>query len=93
MCKEQISDFLKNYSARKKRFNKGQLQQVNEINPGFFAKRSADENDGVFIQWHYDDALMIMAGPKIEVEKKENEILEFLNTTAPRYVHNFVGYN
>ena len=65
------------------------MQRVNEVYPEFFYKKSNDDNGGVFIQWHYDDCFMIMAGPKSDVERKKEEILEFLNAVAPKYVFNF----
>jgi len=85
-CKEELLKFLENYSSRKKHFNQEQLERVKDINPQFFEKRSNEDSGGVFIQWHYDDGLLLMAGLKTDVERKETEILRTINITAPKYV-------
>ena len=86
MCKEQLLNFLQNYSSRRTAFSKDQLQRVKDAHPKFFLQKSNKDNGGVFIRWHYDDCVMIMAGLKFHVEQKEKEIVKFFNDTAPRYV-------
>ena len=76
---------MNDYSSIRKHFNIEQLERARERNPEFFAKKSNEENGGVFIQWYFDDGLLRMAGLKTDVERKEKEIQEFLNTTAPKY--------
>ena len=76
---------MNDYSSIRKHFNIEQLERARERNPEFFAKKSTEENGGVFIQWYFDDGLLRMAGLKSKVEQKEKEIQEFLNVTAPKY--------
>ena len=85
-CKETLSEFLKGYASRKRHFNSEHIQKVNEKVPDFFRKKSVEESDGVFVLWHVDNSLLILAGLKDEVEKKEKEITDFLHKTVPRYL-------
>ena len=83
-CRSEISKFLENYSSEKKYFNRDHLMKVVAIEPEFFKKRTAQENQVLFLEWHLDENKLRIAGLKVEVDAKLQNIIRYLDEAVPK---------
>ena len=86
MCGTAIQNFLKEYTSTLKGFDRDHLAKVAQKHPEFFAKRTSEENEEMFVEWQLDKSRVRVAGVKKEVDSKMKEIARFVETAVPKYV-------
>ena len=70
----RLQEFLAEYSAQSKIFDRIKLGQAKRVNSNLFKARfSAKEKEEILIEWYEPNNEVILAGPKQTVQDKLNE--------------------